>query len=232
MKKLLFCLILFGFYSYGQKIKYDDYVLFLNKYVDGKGNVDYVNIHKNKTVLNALIHSFEVNYPKKSWSKNEIIAYYINYYNVCTINLIVDNYPLKSIKDISKPWDKSFILLGSKKVSLSYIENNILRKINDPRIHFVINCASISCPVLNNKPLLPENLNEQLDQATGKFINDNSKNKLNTYPIEISSIFDWYKKDFEVENHTVISFINKYSTIKVKVSTPITYLEYNWDLNE
>ncbi|NJM80376.1 MAG: DUF547 domain-containing protein [Flavobacterium sp.] len=82
---------------------------------------------------------------------------------------VIDNYPTKSIKNISNAWDDKFINLGNKKISLSHIEHNILRKMNEPRIHFAINCASYSCPDLLNTPYLPNTIDAQLEKVTKDF---------------------------------------------------------------
>ena len=105
------------------------------------------------------------NEPTEVWSVQELLAYYINTYNAYTVNLILDNYPLKSIKDISGPWTKAIIPIGDNKLSLGGLENGILRKMNEPRIHFAINCASYSCPKLLNEAFTASRIDEQLEQV-------------------------------------------------------------------
>jgi hypothetical protein len=180
--------------------------------------------------LNRYLNEFVKKHPNELWTKNETLAYWINAYNAFTIKLIIDNYPVKSINDISQPWDKKFIPINGKSISLNYIEHEILRKMNEPRIHFAINCASISCPKLLNEAYVPETLDGQLDNAAKEFINSN-KNKLTSGNIKISKIFKWFKKDFET-NGSIIDFINNYSEIKLSSKEKIGYLDYNWSLNE
>ena len=103
---------------------------------------------------------------------------------------------------------------------------------NDARIHFAINCASISCPKLLNEAYTAGKINEQLDKVTREFINSD-KNDISATNAKVSSIFDWYKKDFiTTETPTIIDYINKYSTTKIKAGTPVTYKDYNWSLNK
>lgn len=205
---------------------------FLGKYVSN-GHVNYASIKNNKSELNEIIEEFESTTPESTWSKNEKMSFWINAYNIFTIKLIVDNYPTSSIKKITaKPWDKKFISIGNKTYSLNNIETDILRKnYDEPRIHFALNCASKSCPVLLNKAFMPSTLSSQLTTQTKAFLKDTSKNDLSDKKsVTISEIFNWYKDDFS-SSGGVITFINKYhgSTFK---SPKISYMVYSWDLNK
>ena len=102
---------------------------------------------------------------------------------------------------------------------------------NEPRIHFAIVCASVSCPKLQNEAFGASNLEEQLSKATKEFLADTSKNQFSEDDIKISKIFKWFKKDFEV-NGSLIDFINAYSSIKISASARKSYNDYNWDLND
>lgn len=203
----------------------------LQKYVSKKGNVDYKGIKKNQAALQSYLNLLSKNLPEKSWSKNAVLAYWINAYNAYTVKLILNNYPVKSIKDIKNPWDEAFFTLGSKKYSLGEIEHKILRKMNEPRIHFAINCASFSCPNLANEAYTESKLEQQLETAAKAFVNDKTKNTIAADKIEISSIFDWFSGDFKT-NRTLIDFINKYSSVKISKNAKVKYKEYNWSLNE
>ncbi|MGB3076569.1 MAG: DUF547 domain-containing protein, partial [Chitinophagales bacterium] len=158
----------------------------------------------------------------------------INLYNAATIQLVLEHYPLKSIRDIAngKPWDDAFISVGEKKYALNNIENDVLRKkFTDPRIHFAINCASKSCPKLLNGAYLPDRLDVQLNSMTKLFINDASKNKITATQIDISEIFNWYQKDF-IQKGSVINFLNEWSATRISTTASIHYLNYDWSLNE
>jgi len=231
MKKIIF-LLLISTTSFAQNFDYKSYNQFLGNYVSDKGNVNYNKIKTNKTELDAIITKFEKTQPTEKWSKNEKLAYYINAYNLYTLKIVTDNYPVKSIKDIDAVWDKNFILSGKDKISLSYIEHKILRKMDEPRIHFAINCASFSCPNLLNNAYLPETLDKQLEVATKSFINDKTKNTITASEIKISEIFNWFGGDFKTQKTSLIDFINKYSTIKIDKKAKVKFLNYNWILNK
>ena len=159
-----------------------------------------------------------------------MLAYYINLYNAYTVDLILRNYPTKSIKDIDSPWTKEFVKVGDTEISLGGIENSVLRKMNEPRIHFAINCASISCPKLLNEAFTANKIEEQLERVTKEFVNSD-KNEISKNSVKLSSIFDWYKKDFK-ENGTVIDYVNQYSNTKINSGASVSYKEYDWNLNE
>ncbi len=230
MKKL-FVIVLISVSSFAQNFDYKKTNTFLGKYVSEKGNVNYDKIKTNKVELDAVIKQFEEKQPTDKWSKNEKLAYYINAYNVYTLKVVIDNYPTKSIKDIDNAWDKKIVQSGKSKISLSDVEHKILRKMNEPRIHFAINCASFSCPNLLNEAYLPQTLDKQLEAVTKSFINDKTKNTMAVNEIKISEIFNWFGGDFKTKNTSVIDFINIYSTIKIDKKAKIKYLDYNWSLN-
>lgn len=203
----------------------------LKKYVNSNGDVNYTSIKNNEVELTAFLNQLIKTTPESSWTKNEKLAYWINAYNAFTVKLIVDNYPLKSIKDIKSPWDKKFISYNGKLISLNHIEHEILRKMNEPRIHFAINCASISCPKLLNSAFESNTMNSQLNRVSKSFINNSEKNRLNKDEVKISKIFKWFNKDFEKKG-TIIDFLNKFSEIKINPKAKIEYLDYDWNLNK
>jgi hypothetical protein len=203
----------------------------LQKHVSSKGNVDYKGFKKDQEELQLYLNLLSKNLPEKSWSKNAILAYWINAYNAFTVKLILDNYPIKSIKKLDNPWDKEFIILGTKKYSLGEIEHKILRKMNEPRIHFAINCASFSCPNLDDEAYTENKLEQQLTAATENFLKDNTKNTISANKAELSQIFDWFAGDFK-NNGSIIEFVNKFSTVQINAKAKINYKEYNWNLNE
>ena len=102
---------------------------------------------------------------------------------------------------------------------------------DEPRIHFAINCASRSCPKLQNVAYYSHELENQLDNAANEFINDPNKNKMNVNHVILSKIFSWFKDDFG-NKIQLLKFVNKYSKTKILENARIEYLNYNWDLNE
>lgn len=209
--------------------------------VSADGKVNYKGFIKEKAKLESYLKSISEHAPDRSaWSKDEQLAYWINAYNAFTVKLIVDNYPVNSIKDlgpklkiplIKDVWHYKFFKIAGQESSLDEIEHSILRKeFEEPRIHFAINCASVSCPPLLNEAFEATTIDAQLDKVAKGFINS-SRNKITPDAIQISSIFSWFKGDF-TKNGSLIDFLNKYSKIKIKADAKVTHLDYDWNLNE
>ena len=211
----------------------------LVKHVDSVGSVDYKGFQKDSTALNSYLQQLAKHTINDGWSYAQKKAYWINAYNAFTVKLIVDNYPVKSIKDlggsiykVNTPWDIKFIKLGDKTYDLNNIEHGILRKdFSDPRIHAAVNCASISCPKLRNEAFTAAKLEEQLTDQMRAFINNPQKNTLAKNEVEISSIFKWFSGDF-TEEGDIIDYLNTYSKVEISKDADISYKDYNWNLNE
>ncbi|MCB0480155.1 MAG: DUF547 domain-containing protein [Flavobacteriales bacterium] len=213
----------------------------LKKFVDQKGDVNYTGLKNDRMQFDAYLDFLKNNHPKASWTPNEAKAYWINAYNAFTVQIVLDNYPVKSIKDIggiiykvNTTWDVSFIKINGEELTLNDIEHKKLRgQFDDPRIHVAVNCASFSCPKLRNEAYLADKLESQLDDQAFAFVNNPLKNDLsNPLKPKISEIFNWYAGDFEKDGNTVIAFINKYGNKKIPTNTKLFYMEYNWSLNE
>lgn len=202
----------------------------LQQYVNSKGNVNYVAFKKEESKLDAYINQLEQNPPSKS-DRLSTMAYWINAYNAYTIKVILDNYPLNSIMDLSggKIWDKKWIKIDGRTLSLNDIEHNILRRdFSDARIHFAVNCAAASCPPLWNRAWTAENLETALERRTTTFINDNGYNQISESSVSVSKIFDWYKEDFG----NLIRYLNQYTELDILPDASIQFNEYDWTLNK
>lgn len=221
---------------------HEAWTVLLQKYVDDSGNVDYTGFQKDSTTLNSYLRKLTANPPdEKTWSESEQLAYWINVYNAFTIKLINQHYPLESIKDlgsiiqipfINSPWDIKFIEINGEKLDLNNVEHSILRKkFNEPRIHFAINCASFSCPKMRNEAYIASKLNDQLEEQAYDFINDPARNDISLQEARLSKIFSWFKGDF-TKNGSLADFINQYSKMKIDDKMKVTFIDYDWSLNE
>jgi hypothetical protein len=203
----------------------------LKKYVSETGRVDYAGIKKDRSTLDKYLEQLRGNPVQEYWTKPQQLAYWINAYNAFTVDLIIRNYPLKTIIDLDKPWDQEFIQLGDKSYSLNEIEHEIVRPaFKDARVHFVFVCAAVSCPKLLNTAYLPQKLDQQLDAQTRFFLNTSGKNQLSTNLVKISKLFDWYGEDFTSQG-TLIEFLNKYSKQEISAGAKVEFLEYDWTIN-
>ena len=211
----------------------------LKKNVTSKG-VKYKSLKKEHPALKSYIA--ELSSVKssefKKWSEGDQLAYLINLYNAATIDLVLDNYPIKSFKDEvggkTGPWKVSFIKALGSTYSLDDVEHKLIRaKFNEPRIHFALNCASAGCPPLRAQAFTGANLETQLKEQTEAFLKDTDKNKVSKGSIAISPIFDWFKDDFIKKSGSVEAFIDPYfPKTKIKKGISIKYTDYGWSLNE
>ncbi len=186
------------------------------------------------------------------WSKPEQLAFLINAYNAWTVDLILTAYPkLTSIKELGSlfqsPWKKRFIPLLDETRSLDDIEHGLIRgsgRYDDPRIHFAVNCASIGCPALRPEAFTAARLDAQLEEAANAFLSDKTRNRIEPGGYKVSSIFKWYREDFEkgwrgADN--LAQFFALYSRafgMDTKAANDlaaknvsIDFLEYDWQLN-
>lgn len=233
MRKI-FLLISLAFFlnSTAQSTTFDT---LLKKHVNTKGSVNYKGFKTDEAQLQAYLDELANIKPQKSWSAAKAKAFWANAYNAYTIQLILDNYPLKSIMNINKngknAWEIPFAKVGGKTYTLNQIEHEILRKkYSDPKIHVAVNCASGSCPQLPNYAFTEKNYESKTTLLMKRFINDSSRNKISENKVQLSKIFEWFQGDFTKEGD-LINFLNQYSDVKINQKAKISYLKYDWSLN-
>jgi hypothetical protein len=203
----------------------------LKRHVSPEGKVNYQGFTKDREALEDYIEYLALKADGiNAYSKEEQLAFWINAYNACTVKLICNNLPLSSIKDIPRPWKQTIMKSNNNSWSLNDIEHNILRKFDEPRIHFAINCASKSCPILANEAYKQHTLETQLNRAAERFFKDKSKNEYTSKRIYLSRIFLWFKRDFG-NTDTLIALINHYTGGNIPSNTDISYLSFDWSLN-
>jgi len=222
-------------------VSHEKWEKLLKKHVDNKGMVNYKGFIADSTALNSYLEILSANHPNEAnWSKDEALAYWINAYNAFTIQLVIRNYPLESIKDIAggipfvnTPWDIKFIEIEGQSYDLNNIEHSIIRKdYNEPRIHFVLVCAAVSCPKLRNEAYTAEKLDAQLEDQTRTFFNNPEKNQIGKDKIVVSKLLKWYWGDFSDVAEDRVSYVNSYSSTTVSSDAEVEFMEYYWKLNE
>ncbi len=206
----------------------------LIKHVSNNGNVNYKSFkteHKKLLDYIYVLSLMRKNKVFESLPKAEKLAFWINAYNALTIDLILRNYPVSTIRDIKNPWQQRLWKTVDINYNLDEIEHHILRKMDEPRIHFAIVCASVSCPKLMNKAYTAENLEKQLTQAAKDFLRDANRNSVSKDYLELSKIFKWFDSDF-TKSGSLIDFLNLYSDLQILNNAKIKFKDYNWDLND
>jgi len=220
----------------------------LKQFVEHRGEttvVDYKALKESPQKLNEYLKSLSAvsksEYEK--FSKNEKLAFFINAYNAFTLKLIINHYPVESIKDIgslfSSPWKIKFFRLLGTEMNLDDIEHGTIRaNFDEPRIHFTVNCASIGCPSLRTEAFVASRLEQQLEQAPVDFLTDESRNRFDpdTDTLYLSQIFKWYGDDFKNVGGVRAFVADRMTTdskLKEKIKTAkLEYLDYNWKLNK
>lgn len=212
-----------------------------------QSKVNYSKLVKNPKELSDYLNELSSLSDEefKSFSNEQQLAFLINAYNAFTLKLVIDNYPIRSLKDLEtlfkSPWKKVFFTLFGEKRNLDEIEHDIIRKeFNEPRIHFALVCAANSCPPLAKEAYQANKLNEQLDQRTLNFINDKKRNRLSIQKkrLYLSKIFQWYEKDFLKDGGSIQGFIRTYidDTFEREAldreDFSIRFERYDWSLND
>jgi hypothetical protein len=213
------------------------------------GSVDYAGLERGgQGELRSYLQSLEsvCRGHFDTWTREQKLAFWINAYNAYTVKLILDNYPLSSIRSIGLLPGAAFRLdfiplqrLRGDELSLNDIEHEILRQeFREPRVHFAIVCASKSCPVLRSEAYRASTLNTQLDDAARAFIRDASKNRLDTSTrtLHLSSIFDWFREDFERAAQSLPRFVARYADTETATAigsdnVRVEFRDYDWSLN-
>ena len=224
----------------GKTVDHSIFSILLKSHVKD-GQVSYSTFKKDEANLDRYLSILEMVNPDQL-DRAEEMAFYINAYNAWTIKLILNNYPgVKSIKELGtlfkSVWKKKFVKINSRTITLDNIEHDILRPVfKDPRIHFAVNCASISCPPLLDEAFTGAELERQLENAAIGFINDSRRNFVKGDKLHVSRIFKWFGEDF---NNDILGYVRSYSRGELAKQIAnsdkklkIQYLEYDWSLND
>jgi Protein of unknown function, DUF547 len=175
----------------------------------------------------------------KAMSPAERKAFYINAYNAMAIAVVLDRYPVRTIRDIPGSFDTIRRRIGGQMLTLDDIENR-LRDTKDARIHFAIVCASKSCPPLAPRAYAAAGLDSALDAQARAFVNDPSKNVLDRPAdrVALSKIFEWNRKEFERDGRPLSEYVSRYVSDRAVSrwlatrTLPPEFLEYDWALNQ
>ncbi len=166
-------------------------------------------------------------------------AFWINLYNALTVDLVLDHYPLKSVRDIVEggPWSKPRAIVEGRALSLSNIEHDVLRKLwHDPRVHYAVNCASGSCPNLMPRAFTGAALEAMLTQGARDYVNHERAVRASAGSARLSRIFSWYARDFGSDQAALIAHLQQYASPELRERLSkverITSYDYDWSLND
>ena len=244
-----------------------DYAAVLKEHVTGEGLVQYQRLKSNRMKLDRFVAALGKLREEEfeSWDEEEQVAFWINAYNALTLIAIINHYPIQpvlpessmippnSIRQIPGVWEHLQFTVMDSSMTLDQIEHQILRKrFDEPRIHMALVCAAQSCPPLRNEPFFGARLEDQLQDQTQRFLSRPAMFRIDRARrrVLISSIFEWYGKDFvgtygteegfpghnEV-GRAVLNFIarnldSESRSYLGKERYRVEYLDYDWSLNE
>ncbi|MDZ7759199.1 MAG: DUF547 domain-containing protein [Desulfovermiculus sp.] len=177
-------------------------------------------------------------------SKESQKPFWINLYNALTIQLVLEHYPVDSIKDISfgflsfgGPWKEKLVTVEGQELSLNDIEHRILRPIwKDPRIHYGVNCASMGCPNLQPEAFTAQNTEDLLEKGAREYINHPRGASIEGGRLVVSSIYEWFQEDFGGNDAGMIEHLMQYAEPEFKEKLQgfddIDDDRYDWSLNK
>ena len=229
-------------------VDHDPWDQFLSKYVsefdDGVNRVAYSQVTaSDKKSLKSYVKSLATT-EVSSLTDKQAMAFWINLYNALTVDVVLDHYPVSSIRKIKPslfslgPWSKERITVEGEELSLDDIEHKKLRPVyKDPRIHYAVNCASFSCPNLLTKAFTARNLEKMLEQGAREYVNHprgvwaDEKGR-----VFVSSIYHWYREDFDDSDEGVLDHLRKYAEGETSAMlngvSRIRGHDYDWSLND
>ena len=212
----------------------------LERFVNDRGEVDFHRLAGERADLEAFLEYVARVSPRTAPElfpgRDAALAYYINAYNaLAMVNVIDSGFP-HSLGGLYKLWFfgiKRFSV-GGERMSLYALENEVIRPLGDERVHFALNCMSVSCPRLPREPFLPGSLNRQLESAAKAFFGDTGNLQLLSEGkrARVSGILDFYTKDFLAKSPTLIAYINRYARKSIPEDYRVEFIDYDWTVND
>ncbi len=219
---------------------------FLSKYVR-KGDTGAIGVaydeigDDDRARLDEYLASLQAT-PVKSLARDEQLPFWINLYNATTVKVVLDAWPVDSIRDIKSglfsggPWSSQRLTVAGEKISLNDIEHRILRPIwRDPRLHYALNCASVGCPDLLATAFTRANADQLMDEAAHAFVNHPRAARVKDGKLVVSSIYHWFKEDFGGSDDGVLAHLRQYAGVDLTKSLESTSRvadhQYDWSIN-
>jgi Protein of unknown function, DUF547 len=207
----------------------------LQSYVNERGEVDFPALQIHRTDLDNYI-AYVAQLPATSISNvNERLAHYINSYNALSMYNVLESGIPKTNAGSAKIrfFYLRKLLIGGKQMSLYDYENDLIRVLKEPRVHFALNCSALSCPVLPRTLFSGANLNQELDREAHKFFSEQRNLRIDHAgkKIHVSELLDFYPDDFlSADTPTLIAYINRYAPEKIPYDYTIEFIPYDWTI--
>jgi hypothetical protein len=227
---------------------HDDLSALLQTHIDARGRVDYAALAARPAALDAYLARLAATDPQRL-PRDAQLAFWINAYNAYTLYLIRERWPTDGILStitgpfvpgVNSPFSVDFAVVGGRRMSLDDIEHGTIREqFDEPRIHFAVNCAAVSCPPLRPEAYSGDRLHAQLDEQTAAFLNDPERTRIDLArgEVHLTKILDWFKDDFGGSDAAVQRWIAPYvrdadarSALEA-AALDVRYQRYDWSLN-
>ena len=231
-----------------KEVSHDAWGSFLDTYLvtdhpSGVHRVRYSEVNgEDRTALQEYLDRLQ-SVAVSELNRDEQLAYWINLYNAATVELILEHYPVESIRDIGGgmfgggPWDEELLRVEGENLTLNDVEHRIIRPIwQDPRIHYVVNCASIGCPSMYPEPLTADNWERIFDEAAVDYTGHPRGVRFDDGRLVLSEIYNWYSEDFGDTFEGVVNHLERYvddeTAARLREFDGRGRYEYDWALNE
>ncbi|MDA7965834.1 DUF547 domain-containing protein [Ruegeria sp.] len=232
----------------GARVDHREWSVFLSRYVapdaQGVNRVAYGQVSQaDRAGLDAYLEALQSVDPARL-TRDQQLAYWINLYNAVTVDLILQNYPVASIRDITDgpfsfgPWDRPLVQVAGQSLTLNDIEHRIIRPtFNEPRIHYALNCAAVGCPNLMDRAWQAETLERDLAAAEHAYINDSRGVRFDARGgLILSKIYIWFREDFGPNQQAVIDYIEQaaepHLRARLSEAKGVRAYKYDWALND
>ncbi|MBR9814127.1 DUF547 domain-containing protein [bacterium] len=218
---------------------YDVWDTVLVEYVDESGRVDFAGLKTDSTALDRFVAWVYTvgpnNQPALFPSSGDVLAYHINAYNALAMYAVLDAGIPKHLNllDRARFFKLRSIRVGGEKTNLYDYENQVIRPIGDPRIHFAINCMAVSCPRLPQQAFRPATLEQELQAVSTEFFNDLKHVVVDhtTDTVKLSAILDFFPQDFLAVSPSLVAYANRYAEPKIPENYTVEFLPYDWTIN-
>ncbi len=212
----------------------------LERFVDEYGRVDFEAIAQAPANLDSAVAYIASTSPESNTflfaSREAKLAYYINAYNALAMFNVIDSGIPRSLSGLQKArffWLKRFTI-GGRSMSLYALENDVIRPMQDERVHFALNCMSISCPRLPRRPFTTGNLDRELTAAAQLFFSERRNFTVSSdiRQVKVSEILKFYREDFLRTSPDLTTYINRHLEAKIPEGYKVDFIDYDWTVND
>lgn len=232
----------------GDRVDHRDWTAFLSRYVapdaQGVNRVAYGQVTQaDKARLDGYLADMQA-VELARLTRDQQLAYWINLYNAVTVDVILDNYPVASIRDVKEgplsigPWNRPLVVVSSESLTLNDIEHRLIRPVfKEPRIHYALNCAAVGCPNLMDRAWQADTLERDFAAAERAYINDPRGVRFDERGgVNLSKIYIWFREDFGANEQAVLTYLQNAANPDLKARLQdvarVKAYQYDWALND